>query len=124
LTSSTTTFNDTASLSPLEIVTGNPRVFFRYLGVGRVHIPARVMRMGPQFIDVISTPYPPCEQLLAAVVRGAELSWVAGALLAADGHLCASLTRGHGPVAPHTTTASQCSHGERGVLGRAAPVIG
>jgi hypothetical protein len=50
------------------------------------------MRTGPQFIDVVSTPYPPREQLLAAAVRGAELSWVAGALLAANGRPCASLT--------------------------------
>ena len=56
----------------------------------------------------LSTPYPPCEQLLAAAVRGASRGRVVGS------HSCPRLTRGCGPVAPLTTTASQCSHGRRG----------
>ena len=42
------------------------------------YIPARVRCTGTPFTDV---PYPPCEQLLAAVIRGAGLSWAVGALL-------------------------------------------
>jgi hypothetical protein len=82
--------------------------------------------MGPQFIDVVSTPYPPCEQLLAAAVRGAELSWVAGALLAADGRPCASLTPRSWPSStPHHHCEPMLTWRKGGgVLGRAAPVIG